>query len=150
MMSSQKKHTMDFNTIILLIIIGFVTGILGGMVGVGGGIILVPALVFILGFSQMKAQGTSLALIMFPVGLLAVIQYYKEGHVDFKIVALLALGFIIGSFLGSKLSLSMPQQTVKKIFALLMLVIACKMLFFDKTQNNKETQLENSNKPPKQ
>ena len=119
-MTKQKKYKMDINTIILLIIIGFATGILGGMVGVGGGIILVPALVFILGFSQLDAQGTSLALIMFPVGILAVIQYYKEGHVDFKIVLLLAMGFLIGSFLGSKLSLSLPQQTVKKIFAILM------------------------------
>lgn len=128
---------MDINTIIILIIIGFATGILGGMVGVGGGVILVPALVFILGFSQLDAQGTSLALIMFPVGLLAVIQYYKQGHVNFNIVFLLAIGFVIGSFLGSKISLSIPQQTVKRIFAILMLVIAIKMLFFDNKQQKK-------------
>ena len=132
-MFTPKKHKMDINTIIMLIIIGFFTGVLGGMVGVGGGIILVPALVFIMGFSQMDAQGTSLALIMFPVGILAVIQYYKQGHVDFNIVFLLAAGFILGSLLGSKISLAIPQQTVKKIFAVLMLIIACKMLFFDKT-----------------
>ena len=128
---------MDINTIIILIIIGFATGVLGGMVGVGGGVILVPALVFILGFSQLDAQGTSLALIMFPVGLLAVIQYYKQGHVDFNIVFLLAIGFVIGSFFGSKISLSIPQQTVKRIFAVLMLVIAVKMLFFDNIQEKK-------------
>ena len=128
---------MDINTIIILIIIGFATGILGGMVGVGGGVILVPALVFILGFSQLDAQGTSLALIMFPVGLLAVIQYYKQGHVNFNIVFLLAIGFVIGSFLGSKISLNIPQQTVKRIFAILMLVIAIKMLFFDNKQEKK-------------
>ena len=144
-MTKQKKYKMDINTIILLIIIGFATGILGGMVGVGGGVILVPALVYILGFSQLDAQGTSLALIMFPVGILAVIQYYKEGHVDFKIVLLLAMGFLIGSFLGSKLSLSLPQQTVKKIFAILMLAIACKMLFFDKQQNKEDSDIEKSN-----
>ena len=132
-MFTPKKHKMDINTIIMLIIIGFFTGVLGGMVGVGGGIILVPALVFIMGFSQMDAQGTSLALIMFPVGILAVIQYYKQGHVDFNIVFLLAAGFILGSLLGSKISLSIPQQTVKKLFAVLMLIIACKMLFFDKS-----------------
>jgi len=128
---------MDINTIIILIIIGFATGVLGGMVGVGGGVILVPALVFILGFSQLDAQGTSLALIMFPVGLLAVIQYYKQGHVDFNIVFILAIGFVIGSFFGSKISLSIPQQTVKRIFAILMLVIAVKMLFFDNNQEKK-------------
>lgn len=137
-MIKQNKYKMDINTIIILIIIGFATGILGGMVGVGGGVILVPALVFILGFSQLDAQGTSLALIMFPVGLLAVIQYYKQGHVNFNIVFLLAIGFVIGSFLGSKISLSIPQQTVKRIFAILMLVIAVKMLFFDNKQEKKE------------
>jgi hypothetical protein len=136
-MIKQKKYKMDINTIIILIIIGFATGILGGMVGVGGGVILVPALVFILGFSQLDAQGTSLALIMFPVGLLAVIQYYKQGHVNFNIVFLLAIGFVIGSFLGSKISLNIPQQTVKRIFAILMLVIAIKMLFFDNKQEKK-------------
>lgn len=136
-MIKQKKYKMDINTIIILIIIGFATGVLGGMVGVGGGVILVPALVFILGFSQLDAQGTSLALIMFPVGLLAVVQYYKQGHVDFNIVFLLAIGFVIGSFFGSKISLSIPQQTVKRIFAILMLVIAVKMLFFDNKQEKK-------------
>jgi uncharacterized membrane protein YfcA len=136
-MTKQNKYKMDINTIIILIIIGFATGVLGGMVGVGGGVILVPALVFILGFSQLDAQGTSLALIMFPVGLLAVIQYYKQGHVDFNIVFLLAIGFVIGSFFGSKISLSIPQQTVKRIFAVLMLVIAVKMLFFDNIQEKK-------------
>jgi len=94
-------------------------------------------LVFILGFSQLDAQGTSLALIMFPVGLLAVIQYYKQGHINFNIVFLLAIGFVIGSFLGSKISLNIPQQTVKRIFAILMLVIAIKMLFFDNKQEKK-------------
>jgi uncharacterized membrane protein YfcA len=136
-MIKQKKYKMDINTIIILIIIGFASGVLGGLVGVGGGIIIVPALVFILGFSQLDAQGTSLALIMFPVGLLAVIQYYKQGHVNFNIVFLLAIGFVIGSFLGSKISLSIPQQTVKRIFAILMLVIAIKILFFDNKQEKK-------------
>ena len=132
---------MDTQTIIILLIIGLLTGILGGLVGVGGGIILVPALVFFLGFSQLDAQGTSLALIMFPVGILGVIQYYKEGHVDFKIVILLAIGFVLGSFLGSKISLNINQQIVRKIFACLMIFIAIKMLFFDqqKPSQKKET-----------
>jgi hypothetical protein len=141
-MIKQKKYKMDINTILILIIIGFATGILGGMVGVGGGVILVPALVFILGFSQLDAQGTSLALIMFPVGLLAVIQYYKQGHVNFNIVFLLAIGFVIGSFLGSKISMSIPQQTVRRIFATLMLVIAIKMLFFDNKQEKKNIAID--------
>ena len=131
-MTTQKKIKMDFNTIILLITIGLFAGILSGMVGIGGGIIIVPALVFLLGFSQLKAQGTSMALIMLPVGILGVLQYYKQGHVDFNIVLVLAIGFILGSLLGSKLVMQIPQEWVKKIFALLMIVIAAKILFFDK------------------
>lgn len=123
---------MDIQVIIILVIIGLCAGILGGLVGVGGGIIIVPALVYFLGFSQFKAQGTSLALIMFPVGILGVLQYYKQGHVDFYIVLVLAIGFLIGSFIGSKISLNLPQETIKKSFAVLMLLIAIKMLFFDK------------------
>ncbi len=141
-MKPNKKYKMDTQTIIMLLIIGLLTGVLGGLVGVGGGIILVPALVFFLGFSQLDAQGTSLALIMFPVGILGVIQYYKEGHVDFKIVILLAIGFVLGSFLGSKISLNINQQIVRKIFACLMIFIAIKMLFFD--QQKPSQKKENS------
>ena len=143
-MIQHKKHKMDINTIVMLLTIGFFTGILGGMVGVGGGIILVPALVFILGYSQLDAQGISLALFMFPVGILGVFQYYKQGHVDFNIVLILAIGFVLGSFLGSKISLSISQEIVKRIFAILLLVIAIKMLFFDKKKTVVEsTQIEN-------
>lgn len=141
-MKPNKKYKMDTQTIIMLLIIGLFTGVLGGLVGVGGGIILVPALVFFLGFSQLDAQGTSLALIMFPVGILGVIQYYKQGHVDFKIVVLLAIGFVLGSFLGSKISLNINQQIVRKIFACLMIFIAIKMLFFD--QQKPSQKKENS------
>ena len=124
---------MDLQTLIILIIIGIAAGMLGGLVGVGGGIIIVPALVYFLGFSQHSAQGTSLGLILLPVGILGVIQYYKQGHVDFKVVGLLAIGFITGSYFGSKLALSFSQDTVKKIFAVLMILIALKMLFLDKS-----------------
>ncbi len=123
---------MDIQTILIIILVGIAAGILGGLVGVGGGIIIVPALVYFIGFSQKTAQGTSLGLIMLPVGILGVLQYYKQGHVDFKVVGILAVGFLIGSFYGSKIALSLPQETVKKIFAALMILIAIKMLFFDK------------------
>ena len=129
-------------TIIILIVLGMFTGMLSGIVGVGGGIILVPALVYLLGFSQLNAQGTSLALIMFPVGILSVIQYYKNGYIDFKIVLMIAVGFIIGSFWGSKIVLQLPQDTIKKIFASLLLFISIKMLFFD---NKKTKNVSNSN-----
>ena len=128
----RQKTTMDTQTLIILIIIGIAAGMLGGMVGVGGGIIIVPALVFFLGFSQKMAQGTSLGILLLPVGILGVIQYYKEGYVDMRVVLLISTGFFLGSLLGSKLALSLSQETVKKIFAILLIIVAVKMLFFDK------------------
>lgn len=125
---------MDINTILVLILVGLASGLLGGMVGIGGGIIIVPALIYFLGYSQLQAQGTSLALLMLPVGILGVMQYYKQGHVDFSVVLIIAAGFILGSFFGSKLSLHLPQETVKKIFAVFLLIMAVKMLFLDKSK----------------
>lgn len=123
---------MDVQSVVIVILIGISAGMLSGLVGIGGGLVIVPALVYFLGFSQHTAQGTSLALILLPVGIFAVIFYYKQGHVDLKVVWLLAIGFIIGSAMGSKIALNLPQETVKKIFAVLMILIAIKMLFFDK------------------
>jgi uncharacterized protein len=137
-----KKRNMDLQTIIILVITGLAAGILGGMVGVGGGIIIVPALVYFLGFSQHTAQGTSLGLIMLPVGILGFIHYYNSCKtsgepIDFKVIALIAVGFIAGSYWGSKFAVSLPQETVKKIFAGLMIVVAVKMIFFDKKESSK-------------
>jgi uncharacterized protein len=129
-----KKKEMDIQTILIIILVGISAGMLSGLVGVGGGIIIVPALVYFIGFSQKTAQGTSLGLIMLPVGILGVLQYYKQGHVDYKVVGILAIGFLAGSFFGSKIALSISQDTLKKIFAVLMIIIAVKMLFFDKTK----------------
>jgi uncharacterized protein len=123
---------MNLQTILILVLVGIAAGILGGLVGVGGGIIIVPSLVYFLSFSQKAAQGTSLGLLLLPVGILAVLQYYKQGFVDIKIVGFLALGFLAGSYFGSKIALSLSQETVKKIFAILLLVIGFKMLFIDK------------------
>lgn len=125
-------------TIIILIIIGIAAGMLSGLVGVGGGIIIVPALVYFLAFSQKQAQGTSLAILLLPIGILAVINYYKDPqvHLDIKVVALIIIGFLAGSYFGSKLALSLPDVMVKKIFAIFMLLIAIKMLFIDKPKPN--------------
>jgi uncharacterized membrane protein YfcA len=128
----NKNKDMDIQTILIIILIGIAAGILGGLVGVGGGIIIVPSLIYFIGFSQKTAQGTSLGLIMLPVGILGVLQYYKQGHVDFRVVGILAVGFLAGSYFGSKIALSLPQETVKKVFAILMILIAVKMLFLDK------------------
>ncbi len=123
---------MTIQTILILVIVGIAAGMLGGLVGVGGGIIIVPSLIYFLSFSQKSAQGTSLGLLLLPVGILGVLQYYKQGHVDFRVVAIIAIGFLLGSYFGSKIALSLPQETVKKIFAILLLIIAIKMLFLDK------------------
>ncbi|MFT3843809.1 MAG: sulfite exporter TauE/SafE family protein [Lacibacter sp.] len=123
---------MDTTTIIAILIIGFAAGILSGMVGVGGGIIIVPALVFFLGFTQHQAQGTSLGLLLLPVGILAVMNYYKAGNIDLKIVGLMAVTFVAGGYLGSKWSLMLPQETVKKIFAIFLFYTAFKMMGWEK------------------
>ena len=122
---------MDTQTILILFCIGIVAGMLSGIVGIGGGIIIVPALVFFLGFSQLKAQGTSLGILLLPVGILAVIQFYKQGYIDMKTVGIVACSFVVGGYLGSKIALALPQETVKKVFAVLLLLISIKMFFFD-------------------
>ena len=124
-----KNINMDIQTILIVVLVGLAAGILSGLVGVGGGLIIVPALIFFLGFSQHSAQGTSLGLLLLPAGILAVIQYYKAGDVDIKAVAILAIGFVAGGYYGSRLALSLPQDVVKKIFAIFMLLVALKMLF---------------------
>lgn len=123
---------MQFQTVLLVILIGLAAGVLSGLVGVGGGIIIVPALVYFLGMEQHAAQGTSLGILLLPAGILAVMNYYRQGYIDVKIVILLFIGFFLGGFLGSKISLSMSQAALKKVFAVTLLLVAGKMLFFDK------------------
>ncbi|MBN9485018.1 MAG: permease [Bacteroidetes bacterium 43-93] len=118
-------------TIIVLLLVGLVAGILSSMVGIGGGVVIVPSLVLILGMSQKLAQGTSLAMMLPPIGVLAVMNYYKQGFVDFKVGALLCLTFVIGSYFGSKLVLGLDTALVKKIFAVFLMIVAVKY-FFDK------------------
>ena len=122
---------MSIETVLLLIIVGLAAGVLSGMVGVGGGIIVVPALVIFLGFSQHQAQGTSLGLLLLPVGILAVMNYYNKGYIDIKVVAIMSIAFVLGGWLGSKLSLSLPQDTVKKIFAIVLFYTAFRMMGWD-------------------
>ena len=128
----MQTKKMETNIIIGVLVIGLAAGILGGMVGVGGGLIVVPALVYFFGFSQHAAQGTSLGLLVLPVAILGMMNYYKAGHVDFKVVGLLAVGFVVGSYFGSKWSLSLPQEIVKKVFAILLFYTAFKMIGWEK------------------
>ena len=119
---------MTLQIIVSLILIGILAGVLSGLVGVGGGIIMVPLLVMFLGFNQHQAQGTSLAVLAVPVTAVAVFNYYKEGQINIKYAAVIAVFFVVGSIFGSKLALTLDQKMLKKIFAVVLLVIAGKML----------------------
>jgi uncharacterized membrane protein YfcA len=119
---------MSTTVLLLLILIGIFTGFMAGMLGIGGAIIMIPALAFLIGLSQQSAQGTSLAVMLPPIGILAAYNYYKAGQVNLKFAMILAIMFIIGSYFGSKLALSIPQNMLKKIFGLLLLLVAAKML----------------------
>lgn len=119
---------MSTSVILLLIAIGLATGMVAGLLGIGGAIIMIPALVFILGMSQHMAQGTSLAVMLPPIGLIAAFNYYKAGQVNFRFALIIAAAFIVGSYFGSKLAISLPEPVVKKIFGVLLLFVAVKML----------------------
>lgn len=119
---------MSVTTLVLLLAIGVVTGVFAGMLGIGGAIIMVPALVFIMGFSQQTAQGTSLAVMLPPIGIIAAYNYWKAGQVNIKFALILAAAFLVGSYFGSKFALNIPQGVLKKIFGVLLLLVAAKML----------------------
>ena len=119
---------MPTSMILILIGIGILTGIMAGMLGIGGAIIMIPALVFLLGISQHTAQGTSLAVMLPPIGIIAAYNYYKAGQVNIKFAVILAVFFLFGSYFGSKLALNIPQAVLKKIFGVLLLLVAAKML----------------------
>ena len=123
---------MTTHTIIVILLIGIVAGILSGLVGIGGGIVIVPALIYFFGYSQQQAQGTSIGLLLLPAGILAALNYYKQGYIDIKVVLIMAVTFTIGGWLGSKLAVSLPQATLKKAFAVFLGIIAIKMIFFEK------------------
>jgi len=114
--------------ILLLILIGLAGGFFSGTFGIGGGIIIVPALVYIMGMIQHSAQGTTLAMMLAPIGILAVINYYKAGYVNIKYALLLMFFFIIGTYFGSKLAVSIPDKMLKQAFGVLMLIVGVKMV----------------------
>jgi len=129
-LTNHSNQILMTTTVLLsLIVIGIITGVAAGMLGIGGAIIMVPALVFIMGLTQHQAQGTSLAVMLPPIGIIAAYNYYKAGEVNLKFALILAGAFIIGSFFGSKLALNIPQHILKKIFAILLLLVSLKMLF---------------------
>ncbi len=117
--------------IIILLLIGLAAGLASGVLGIGGGIIIIPALVYFLSYSQKSAQGTSLGLLLLPVGLFAVINYYKAGYVNIKAAGIMIITFVVGSYISSKFAVSLPENIIKKIFAVFLLFYSIK-LFLDK------------------
>ncbi|MCF8347941.1 MAG: sulfite exporter TauE/SafE family protein [Bacteroidales bacterium] len=120
---------MTVSVVLILILVGLMAGIFSGLIGIGGAIIIIPALVFILGMDQYSAQGTSLAVMLPPIGLLAAYSYYKEGALNLTYALIIAGAFLIGGYIGSKFALSIPEVTLKKIFAVVLFLIALRMLF---------------------
>jgi uncharacterized protein len=119
---------MTTSMLLILIGIGILTGAMAGMLGIGGAIIMIPALVYFMGFNQYMAQGTSLAVMLPPIGIIAAYNYYKAGQVNIKFAIILAIAFLVGSYFGSKYALTLPQPVLKKIFGILLLAVAVKML----------------------
>lgn len=114
--------------VILYIILGLVAGIFSGVFGIGGGTILIPALVYLFGLTQHQAQGTTLAIMVPPIGLLAALRYYYSGNVKIGIAGFVCLGFVIGGFLGAHLIQNLPDPLLKKLFGVFLLVISLKMM----------------------
>ena len=120
---------MNLTTILILVVIGLMAGVFGGLFGVGGAIIMIPALVYFLGVDQHTAQGTSLAVMLPPIGLFAAYNYYKEGQVNIWYAVIIAITFMVGGYFGSKLALYLPEQLMKKVFAIFLILVAVKLLF---------------------
>lgn len=114
---------------IILLLIGLTAGAFSGVLGIGGGIVIIPLLVYFLGFSQQQAQGTSLGLLLPPVGALAVLNYYKAGYVDIRAAFIMVITFLIGSYLSSLIAIQLNEAIVKKIFAVFLLAYSIKLFF---------------------
>ncbi len=113
----------------LYLLLGLFAGTFSGLIGIGGGVIIVPALVFLFGFSQHRAQGTTLALLVPPIGLLAAWTYYKQGYVDLKVALIMCVGFFLGGLFGAKIATSMSNLVLEKVFGVALFLIALKMIF---------------------
>ena len=120
---------MSVTQIIIIILVGLLGGFASGTFGIGGGIIIVPALVFLAGLNQHEAQGTSLAMMLGPVGLLAVINYYKSGYVNVKFALILILAFVLGSYFGSKLAIHLEGRILRQAFGILTVIMGVKLIF---------------------
>jgi uncharacterized membrane protein YfcA len=127
---SHKQMSIGF--VLGILAVGVLAGFMSSLVGIGGGLVIVPALVLLFGFNQKEAQGTSLMMLSLPVAFIGAFNYYKSGYSNWKVALLLASTFMIGGFLGSKLAISLEMNIIKKVFAVFMIIIAVKYLFFEK------------------
>lgn len=109
--------------------LGLVAGVMSGLIGIGGGIVIVPVLVFLFGFSQHQAQGTTLAMMVPPIGILAAWTYFKQGYVDLGVAAVLCVGFVFGGWLGAKMATNLPNAVLEKVFGVALFVVSLKMIF---------------------
>lgn len=125
----MKLLKMDLQTLIVLLLVGVFAGFASGMVGIGGGIVIVPALVYFLALTQHQAQGVSIGMLLMPVGFLAAYNYYKQGNLNFTYSAIIGITFIFGAWMGSKVSLKLDPQLMKKIFGGVIFLISLKMIF---------------------
>lgn len=119
---------MSLFTIVSLIIVGLIAGFLSGILGVGGGVVMVPLMILLLGFSQHEAQGTSLAVLAVPVTLAAAYNYYQDGSLNWKYALVMASMFIIGGYLGSKLAISIDDKLLKRIFGAVLVILGIRMV----------------------
>jgi uncharacterized membrane protein YfcA len=119
----------DYSQFFILIAVGLAAGILSGFVGIGGGVVIVPALLYFMGMTQIQAQGTSIAIMLPPVGIMAFYNYYKAGNVNITYAAIIAVTFIIGGYFGSKVALKTDPNKVRFVFGLLMLYVAARLLY---------------------
>jgi len=124
-----KKNIPNMTTILILLLIGILAGFSSGMVGIGGGIIIVPALVFFLGLTQHQAQGASIGMLLLPVGFLAALNYYKAGNLDITKSLIIGASFIVGAYFGSKVSLNIDGSLMKRIFGVIIFLISLKLIF---------------------
>jgi uncharacterized membrane protein YfcA len=124
----MPSHSMDAQTLITLLLIGAAAGCLSGFIGIGGGLLIVPALMYFTGTTQMAAQGTSLALMLPPIGALAVMNYWQAGEVDVRAAGVMVFAFVFGGYFGSRFALSLDPLKVRLAFGLVMLFVAIRMV----------------------
>lgn len=124
----NKQKVYAIMNMIIFLVLGLCAGIVSGLIGIGGGIVIVPALVYIFGFSQHMAQGTTLAMLIPPIGILAALSYFKSGHVNLPVAGLLCLGFVLGGYLGARFAISFPEAILRKVFGVCLLCVAGYMI----------------------